>query len=114
MMVKYLLINVPDCLGDRWRTVPEYFCDGCGRNSEPQYGNPLPYFTDSAGRDFCPDCALRNGLVSAMNWFELHGVVGILHHAEYKDRKVIGYQKHGRGFIKWICDLEPAHDAEER
>ena len=39
-----------------------------------------------------------------MAWANLHGF-GIFHHAEYKDGKVIGFQKWGRGYSKYVFDM---------
>lgn len=39
-----------------------------------------------------------------MEYLELHGL-GIYHHAEYNDNKIIAYRKWGRGYCKDELEL---------
>lgn len=83
----------------------EYFCDQCGEYIGT--GDNVLVFHDSKENDFCVDCALKNGLIDAMAWLDLHGF-GLAHHATYEDGKVIAFLKCGRGFSKYEARIGKA------
>ena len=78
--------------------VKEYLCEKC----ETPLGNHIgwPYYKDGEKEDYyCPDCALKKGLIDADEWLKVHGI-SIYDHALYKDGIIIAYQKWGKGFRK--------------
>ena len=76
--------------------VKEYLCDDCGELLGNQNGNP--YFSNDEN-NYCPDCALKRGIIDAEKWLTLHGI-DIYDHVIYKDGVIIGYQKWGKRFRK--------------
>jgi len=89
----------------------EYFCDGCGRDLNTRNGNP--FYQDQSGSIFCPDCALKNGAINAMEWLSIHGW-SLFHHAVYEDGKVIAFQAQGRGFSKYCFEVNEGVSPEEK
>lgn len=84
-------------------SVQDYFCDQCGIDTDTRDGNGC--WHDSQGHDFCLDCAIEHGLIDPLDWLNLHGI-SLHEKAEYKDGKVIGYRKWGRGFMKDIIQVK--------
>lgn len=83
-------------------TVFDYYCDQCGEYIGT--GDNVMVFHDSKENDFCVDCALKNGLIDAMAWVDLHGF-SLAHHAVYENGQVIAFQKWGRGFTKYVFPI---------
>ena len=77
----------------------DWFCDQCGKHIGT--GDNVMMFHDTKENDFCPDCALENGIIDAMAWLDRHGF-GLAHHAVYENGKVTAFQKWGRGFTKYV------------
>ena len=80
----------------RIHEVVEYLCDGCGMGLGNHIGNP--YFSQG-NNNYCPDCALRVGVITPEKWLSINGLYGF-HHAEYKDGKVTAFLKWGKGYRK--------------
>lgn len=80
----------------RTHEVKEYLCDKC----ETPLGNldGHPYYEDGEN-NYCPDCALKIGVIDAEEWLTIHGI-GIYDRAIYKDGIITAYQKWGRGYRK--------------
>lgn len=76
--------------------VNEYLCDLCGVGVGNHVGNP---FYRNGDDNYCPDCALKLGLIDAETWLHHNGIY-IYHHAFYDNGKIIAYQKWGRGYRK--------------
>jgi len=72
-----------------------YKCVNCRKEIE----DGEAHYRLTGGKRMCLDCGLRFGYVGPMEWLELHGI-GIYHHAEYHDGKIIAFQKWGRGYRK--------------
>lgn len=78
----------------RIHEVVEYLCDGCGMGLGNHIGNP--YFSQG-NNNYCPDCALRVGVITPEKWLSTNDLYGF-HHAEYKDGKVTAFLKWGKGY----------------
>lgn len=82
-------------------TDKEIICTNCGNPAIKHDGNPVVVHKSGT---YCLDCALRLGFCAPMEYLELHGL-GIYHHAEYNDNKIIAYRKWGRGYSKDELEL---------
>lgn len=72
-----------------------FVCAHCGSLFEDKN----PHYNDRGVRFLCLDCALKLGKCTPMEYLDAHGL-GIYHHAEYNNGKIIAYQKWGRGYRK--------------
>ncbi|MCD8154523.1 MAG: hypothetical protein LUF78_07560 [Clostridiales bacterium] len=79
----------------------EFLCDDC----ETPLGNlsGWPYYSKN-NDNYCPDCALRRGLIGANEWLFAKGI-DCYHHAEYENGTITAYQKCGRGYHKDVVKL---------
>jgi len=79
--------------------IKDYFCDGCSIDTHSRDG--FPVFHDSNSKQtFCPECALKRGIISPLDYLELHGI-GICSKASYQNKVITGYQRWGRGYRKY-------------
>ena len=53
----------------------------------------------------CCDCALKIGLLPAIDWLDIHGI-GIYEKADYENGVITAYQKWGRGCRKDEIKIE--------
>lgn len=83
--------------------VSRTFCDECEKDIRERDG--CPSFHDKNGNVFCIECGVRHGLVDPLGYLEYHGW-SIFHHAEITEGNIIGYQKRGKGFAKYIFPLK--------
>ena len=76
--------------------VKEYLCECC----ETPLGNHIgwPYVKKDENA-YCYDCALKKGLVDALDWLDVHGI-GIYEKAYYKDGVITAFRKWGKAYRK--------------
>lgn len=77
-------------------TVDAVFCDNCGKDLESYLGHGY-ISNDEIQKDYCYDCALKLGKMSALDWLEAHGIY-IYEKATYSNGVITAYQKWGRGY----------------
>ena len=53
----------------------------------------------------CCDCALKIGLLPAIDWLDIHGI-DIYEKADYENGVITAYQKWGRGYRKDEIKIE--------
>lgn len=51
--------------------IEESYCDLCGVDLETRNGHP--YISEDE-KDFCPDCAYKNGLITKKEWAHMNGI----------------------------------------
>lgn len=76
--------------------VKEYLCDRCEAPLGNHEGNPYVHKEDG---NYCHDCALKMGIITADDWLQAHGI-GIYDHAIYKDGVITAFQKWGKTYRK--------------
>lgn len=75
----------------------EYLCECC----EKPLGNHVGWpYVESGDDNYCFDCALKLGIISADEWLKSNCWLGIYDHAAYKDGVITLFQKWGRGYRK--------------
>lgn len=47
-------------------------CDVCDGDLETYNGHP---YVSKDGKDYCPDCAYKKGIISKREWAECHGII---------------------------------------
>ena len=76
--------------------VKEYLCEKC----ETPLGNHIGYpYIEKNNEFYCHDCALKEGIIDAMEWLDAHGI-SIYDHATYKKGIITAYQKWGKSYRK--------------
>ncbi len=85
-------------------TVDAVYCDKCGVDTEKYNGHGCIY-DDENNKQYCYTCALKLGLMGALDWLRIHGIC-FYDKASYKDGKIIAFRKWGRGYTKDVLDIE--------
>jgi len=79
----------------KYRLIKDPLCDDC----EKVLGHYEGYWYIEDGDDnYCPDCALKRGLITPDQWARGKGFC--VHHATYENGVVTLFRKWGRGFTK--------------
>lgn len=90
----------------------EFFCDSCGQDLKYNLcGNP--FYQDEKGGDYCYNCALKQGLITPLEWLRFNFNMGC-HHATFENGQVIGFYKCGRGFRKVYYTVKSSECDPER
>lgn len=80
-------------------TIRVHLCEDCEREVQNLDGNGV-FKIDYKGDYYCPDCALKNGLIDANEWADSYIHHYSVHHASYHNGIVNIYQKWGKSFRK--------------
>ena len=76
--------------------VDDAFCDKCGEDLKSYLG--YGYIADDDNQHhYCYDCALKLGIITAMDWLLGHGIC-IYDKATYSSGVITAYRKWGRGY----------------
>ena len=81
--------------------VKEYLCEKCDAPLGNHVGWP---YVEKDGKFYCHDCALKEGIIDAMEWLDAHGIA-IYDHATYKDGTITAYQKWGKSYRKDVVKV---------